>query len=85
MGNKLILWGVGTKRTIRAHWALHELDLPYECRPIMSRSGETKSTEFTALNVRQKIPLLEDGDFVLEKAQRSSRTWPRVMRGRTIP
>ena len=36
-GDKLILWGVGTKRTLRAHWALHELDLPYECRPIMSR------------------------------------------------
>ena len=63
MGDKLILWGIGTKRTIRAHWALHELDLPYECRPIMSRSGETKSAEFTALNVRQKIPLLKDGDF----------------------
>jgi glutathione S-transferase len=63
MDHKLVLWGVGTSRTIRAHWALHELDLPYESRPILPRSGETKTPEYTALNARQKIPLLVDGDF----------------------
>jgi glutathione S-transferase len=63
MDPKLVLWGVGTSRTIRAHWALHELDLPYESRPILPRSGETKTPEYTALNARQKIPLLMDGDF----------------------
>jgi glutathione S-transferase len=50
-------------RTFRAHWALHELGLPYESRPILPRSGETKTSEYTALNARQKIPLLVDGDF----------------------
>jgi glutathione S-transferase len=63
MNENLVLWGVGTSRTIRAHWALHELDLPYESRPILPRSGETKTPQYTALNARQKIPLLEDGDF----------------------
>jgi len=63
MADQLVLWGVGTSRTIRAHWALHELELPYLSRPIRSRSGETKTPEFTALNARQKIPLLVDGDF----------------------
>jgi glutathione S-transferase len=63
MSANLVLWGVGTSRTIRAHWALHELDLPYESRPILPRSGETKTPEYTKLNARQKIPLLEDGDF----------------------
>lgn len=63
MSEKLVLWGVGTSRTVRAHWALHELDLAYESRPILPRSGETKTPEFTALSARQKIPLLEDGDF----------------------
>ncbi|MEH2472910.1 glutathione S-transferase [Nitrobacteraceae bacterium AZCC 2161] len=63
MGEQLVLWGVGTSRTIRAHWALHELDLPYESRPILPRSGETKTPEYTALNARQKIPLLVDGEF----------------------
>jgi glutathione S-transferase len=24
---RLVLWGVGTSRTMRAHWALHELGL----------------------------------------------------------
>lgn len=61
----LILWGVSTTRTLRAHWALYELGLAYECRPILPRSGETKTAEFTALNPRQKIPLLQDGEFLI--------------------
>ena len=59
----LTLWGVGTSRTIRAHWAMHELGLSYKVKPIGSRTGETKTAEYTRLNPRQKIPLLEDGDF----------------------
>jgi glutathione S-transferase len=64
----LLLWGVGTSRTLRAHWALHELGLQYECRPILPRTGETKSPEFTLLNPRQKIPLLQDGDFAIAES-----------------
>ena len=60
---RLVLWGVGTSRTLRAHWALHELGLDYESKPILARSGETKTQEYTRLNPRQKIPLLQDGDF----------------------
>ena len=63
-----ILWGAGTSRTIRAHWALHELDLPYERRPIQARTGETKTPEFTALSARQKIPLLQDNDLVITES-----------------
>ncbi|WP_024574572.1 MULTISPECIES: glutathione S-transferase family protein [unclassified Afipia] len=65
MAGDLILWGVGTTRTIRAHWALHELNLPYRSRPILPRSGETKTEEYTILNPRQKIPLLQDGDLTI--------------------
>lgn len=65
MAGDLILWGVGTTRTIRAHWALHELNLPYKSRPILPRSGETKTEEYTILNPRQKIPLLQDGDLTI--------------------
>jgi glutathione S-transferase len=60
-----ILWGAGTSRTIRAHWALHELGLRYERRPIQARTGETQTAEFTALSARQKIPLLQDNGFVI--------------------
>lgn len=63
MDHKRRLWGANSLRAFRVHWALHELGLPYETKPILSRSGETKTPEYTALNPRQKIPLLEDGDF----------------------
>jgi glutathione S-transferase len=65
---RLVLWGVGTSRTLRAHWALHELGLDYACRPILPRSGETKTREYTRLNPRQKIPLLQDGDFKIAES-----------------
>jgi glutathione S-transferase len=61
----LVLWGVGTSRTVRPHWAMHELALPYETRAIGPRTGETKTPEYTALNPRQKVPLLQDGDFCI--------------------
>jgi len=61
----LTLWGVGTSRTIRPHWAMHELGLAYQTKPIGPRTGETKTAEYTKLNPRQKIPLLQDGDFCI--------------------
>ena len=68
MNGSLILWGVTTSRTLRAHWALAELDLPYERRPIHPRTGETKTEEFTRLTARQKVPVLQDGDLVLTES-----------------
>jgi glutathione S-transferase len=65
MPGNLVLWGAGTSRTIRAHWAMQELGLQYETRPIGARTGETKTAEYTRLNARQKIPLLQDGDFTI--------------------
>ena len=63
-----VLWGVGTSRTMRAHWMLAELELPYERRPITSRSGETLTPEYTRLNPSQKIPTLQDGELVLSES-----------------
>ena len=65
---KLLLWGVGTSRTLRAHWALHELGLAYDLRPILPRTGETKTEEYTRINPRQKIPTLQDGDFTIAES-----------------
>src|SRR5437763_168891 len=42
---------------------MHELGLTYTTKPIGPRTGETKTAEYTKLNPRQKIPLLQDGDF----------------------
>jgi glutathione S-transferase len=63
-----ILWGAGTSRTMRANWMLQELELPYEHRPIRSRTGETLTPEYTRLNPSRKIPTLQDGDFVLTES-----------------
>jgi glutathione S-transferase len=61
----LVLWGAGTRRTVRAHWAMHELGLRYRCHPIGARTGETRTEAYTRLNPRQKVPLLQDGDFTI--------------------
>lgn len=63
-----ILWGIGTSRTLRAHWMLQELELSYERRAITSRSGETLTSEYTAINPSQKIPTLQEGDFLLSES-----------------
>jgi glutathione S-transferase len=77
----LTLWGVGTSRTMRAHWMLNELGLDYESRPIQSRSGETLAEEFRRLNPRHKIPVLQHGLFVLSESaaiiQYLGETFPR--------
>ena len=64
----LVLWGAGTARTIRPHWALAELGLGYSCRPILPRSGETQTPEYTAINPRQKVPALQDGDLTITES-----------------
>ena len=65
---KIVVWGAGTPRTLRAHWSLHELSLIYECHPIGSRSGENETPEYTRLNPSQKIPTLQDGDLVISES-----------------
>src|SRR4029453_2919041 len=64
----LLLWGATTSRTLRAVWALHELSLDYVAHPILPRTGETKTPEFTRINPRQKIPVLQDGDFTIAES-----------------
>ena len=63
-----VLWGCTTSRTIRAHWALHELGLDYSCEPILPRSGETQTPRFTQVNPRQKIPVLQDRGLVVTES-----------------
>ncbi len=66
--NELTVWGIGTPRTMRVHWMLAEQGLTYECRPITSRSGETTTADFLALNPKHKIPVLQHGDLVLSES-----------------
>jgi glutathione S-transferase len=80
MSHDLTVWGVGTSRTMRAHWMLLELGLEYECHPIQSRTGETHTDEFKRLNPRHKIPVLRHGSLVVTESaaiiQYLSETFP---------
>ncbi len=64
----LVIWGGATARTIRPHWMCHELELDYEAKLIGSRTGETQTDAFRALNAKEKIPVMVDGDFVLSES-----------------
>jgi glutathione S-transferase len=65
--DKKIVWGIGTPRTLRAHWTMHELGLEYECRRIGSRDGGNVTPEYTRLNPSQKIPTVQDGELVVSE------------------
>lgn len=68
MKSDVILWGVGTSRTMRAHWMLLELGVDYRFHPIGPRTGETQNAEFLRLNPRHKIPVLQHGSLVLTES-----------------
>ena len=59
------VWGIGTARTMRAHWALAELGLDYETRPIMPRHPTMDDAEFLARSERGKVPIYEEGEVVM--------------------
>ena len=65
MSENRILWGVGTSRTIRAHWALIELKLSYKTEIIRTRTPDTETAAFKSVNPRQKIPVLQDGTLTM--------------------
>ncbi len=60
----ITVWGGGTGRTIRVHWALHELGLDYEPKLTASRTGETQGEPFQGTNHKVKIPVLADDQFM---------------------
>ena len=65
---KRILWGVGSSRALRAHWALVFLGLEYETRAILTRTPAMEMPEYRAVNPRGKIPTLIDGDLTVTES-----------------
>jgi glutathione S-transferase len=65
---RIRLWGAGTPRTLRPIWVAEELGIEYDLEPIGPRTGEAQTPEYTALNPKQKIPLLIDGDVRLSES-----------------
>ncbi len=68
MAEKRILWGIGSARALRVHWALLELGLEYRSERIQARSGETETPAYRRLSPRGKIPVFEDGGLVLSES-----------------
>lgn len=66
--NKLTVYGIGTLRTLRVHWTLHELGISYKTEPIRSRSKQTQASTYAAIHPGQKIPCLQDGAFILTES-----------------
>lgn len=65
MSPPLRVWGIGTARTMRPHWALEELGLDYETREILPRTARMQDPEFLERSRRGKVPVLEHGDLVI--------------------
>ena len=58
----------GSPRAWRVLLALIIKQLPFENHVLSASDGEQKTPEFTALNPRQRVPVLKDGDFVLTES-----------------
>ena len=68
MNEPVEVWGIASTRTMRVHWQLRELGVEYVTHPIGSRTGETRTAEYLALNPRGKIPTLRHGGLVLTES-----------------
>ena len=55
-------------RSIRARWTLQELGVPFESQIVNLPAGEHRSPGFLAINPAGKIPVLVDGDLVLNES-----------------
>ena len=64
----LIVYGVGSLRTLRVHWTLHELSLLYKTELVQSRSPSTQTSAYVAIHPGRKIPSLRDGAFTLSES-----------------
>ena len=60
-----IYWGSGSPNSWRVLLAAEALRLPYESKLLEFSKGQHRTPEFLALNPRGKVPVLQDGDFVL--------------------
>jgi glutathione S-transferase len=62
------LYGFGPTRSLRALWALKELDPEFEFIPVNLLAGEHKRPEFLRINPAGKIPGLVDGDLIIPES-----------------
>ncbi len=62
------LYEFGPTRSIRARWTLQELGVDFEAVNVELTKGEHHTSEFLRLNPAAKVPVLVDGDLVLNES-----------------
>ena len=62
------LYEFGPTRSLRARWTLQELGVDFESVIVNLIKGDHRRPEFLALNPAGKIPVLVDGDVVLNES-----------------
>ncbi len=60
--------GIGETKDIRIQWALEEMGLPYEVRPLDYLGGEADGPAFSALSPFNQIPVLEHDGLVIAES-----------------
>jgi glutathione S-transferase len=64
----LRIYGSANSRAVRVLWLVGELGIAYEHIPFKSRSPETRTPEFRALNPNCRVPVIDDDGFVLSES-----------------
>jgi glutathione S-transferase len=62
------LYGFGPTRSLRALWGLKELGIDFEFEAVSLPAREHQRPEFLRLNPAGKVPVLVDGDLVLNES-----------------
>ena len=68
MEEEIVLYGSGTLRTLRVHWILNELSIPYRSVNFSPRSEYANSEEYTRINLTSKIPTITIGESLLSES-----------------
>ena len=64
----ITLYGAMASRAHRTVWMLKELGLPFTHVPINFLDGSTRRPEFLALNPNGRVPVLDDGGFLIHES-----------------
>ena len=64
----LRIYGVARTRAFRALWVAEELGLDYQHLPVEIGDAGARTPEFLALNPNGRLPVIIDGNFVLQES-----------------
>ena len=62
------VWGIGTARTMRVYWALHELGLDYVSHRVHARTPDMDDPAFLRVSPGRKLPAFQAGELSLTES-----------------